>query len=84
MLKFRKTRTYCSGIVQKAPFSSEAQLIGFPIGSEWLTSRAGVLDNVHRERDTVFTEQGIEERIRSIIAALIAENKAENDLREDV
>jgi hypothetical protein len=38
-----------------------------------LTFRAGVLDNIQRERDAVFDEQHVRDDIKAVISALKAE-----------
>ena len=49
-------------------------MIGFS-GNRGVTDfcRAGVLDNIKQERDSVFEEQKVLEQIKSILASILAE-----------
>jgi len=41
-------------------------------------NRAGILDNVKLERDVVFEDQSVHDKVKAIILALMAEMKQEN------
>lgn len=74
VLRLKKIRIFYIKIAQKVRFLLAEPLIGiFCVQHRLDFLRAGVLDNINSERDSIFEDLRVQEKIKTIIVALLSE-----------